>query len=82
MKFLSPEVALYVCKSTICPCMGYCCHLWDTVASFSCNSMAHSGCSALHGVNPNYKEKKDSIFNIYFSKRDLHLLALFLNKRL
>ena len=26
MKFLSPEVALYLYKSTICPCMKYCCH--------------------------------------------------------
>ena len=24
MKFLSPEVALYLNKSTICPCMAYC----------------------------------------------------------
>ena len=28
MKFLSPEVALYVYKSTIHPCMEYCCHVW------------------------------------------------------
>ena len=28
MKFLSPEVALCLCKSTICPCMEYCCHVW------------------------------------------------------
>ena len=28
MKFLSPEVALYLYKSTICPCMDYCCHVW------------------------------------------------------
>ena len=28
MKFLSPEVALYLRKSTICPCMEYCCHVW------------------------------------------------------
>ena len=28
MKFLSPEVALYLYKSTIRPCMGYCCHVW------------------------------------------------------
>ena len=27
-------------------------------ASFSCTSMPHSGCSALHGVNPNSKKKK------------------------
>ena len=27
MKFLSPEVSLYLYKSTICPCMEYCCHI-------------------------------------------------------
>ena len=28
MKFLSPEVALYLYKSTIHPYMEYCCHVW------------------------------------------------------
>ena len=28
MKFLSPEVTLYLYKSTICPYMEYCCHVW------------------------------------------------------
>ena len=28
MKFLSPEVALYLYKSTIRPCKEYCCHIW------------------------------------------------------
>ena len=28
MKFLSPEVALYLYKPTTHPCMGYCCHIW------------------------------------------------------
>ena len=28
MTFLSPEVALYLYKSTIRPCMEYCCHVW------------------------------------------------------
>ena len=28
MKFLSPEVALYLYTSTICPCMEYYCHVW------------------------------------------------------
>ena len=28
MKFLSPEVPLYLYKSTIRSCMGYCCHAW------------------------------------------------------
>ena len=33
LKFLSPEVALYVFKSTMCPCMEYCCHVWAGVPS-------------------------------------------------
>ena len=28
MKFLPPEVVLYVYKSAIQPCMEYCCHAW------------------------------------------------------
>ena len=28
VKFLSSEVALYLYKFTICPCMEYCCHVW------------------------------------------------------
>ena len=28
MKFLTPQVALYLYKSTIQPCMEYCCHVW------------------------------------------------------
>ena len=28
VKFLSSEVALYLYKSTIRPCMEYCCHVW------------------------------------------------------
>ena len=35
MKFLSPEVALYLYKSTIWPCMEYCCHFW--VGAPSCH---------------------------------------------
>ena len=33
MKFLSPEVALYLCKSIICPCMENCCHVWAAASS-------------------------------------------------
>ena len=28
MRFLSPEVAFYLYKSTILPCIEYCCHFW------------------------------------------------------
>ena len=34
MKFLSPEVALYLYKFTIQPCMEYCCHIWDGAPSY------------------------------------------------
>ena len=33
MKFLSPEVALYLYKSTIQPCMECCCHFWARAPS-------------------------------------------------
>ena len=33
MKFLSPEAALYLYKSTIHPCMEYCCHVWAGATS-------------------------------------------------
>ena len=33
MKFLSPEVALYLYKSDICPCMEYCFHVWAGASS-------------------------------------------------
>ena len=34
MKFLSPEVALYLYKTTIQPYMKYCCHIWAAARSF------------------------------------------------
>ena len=33
MKFLSPEVVLYLYKSTIWPSMKYCCHVWAGATS-------------------------------------------------
>ena len=33
MKFLSPEIALYLYKSNIWSCMEYCCHVWAGAAS-------------------------------------------------
>ena len=33
MKFLSPEVALYLYKSTTPPCMEHCCHVWTGAPS-------------------------------------------------
>ena len=33
MKSASPEVALYLYKSMIWPCMEYCCHVWAGATS-------------------------------------------------
>ena len=34
IKYLSPEVALYLYESTIWQCIEYCCHVWVGVASY------------------------------------------------
>ena len=34
VKFLSPEVPPYLYKSTIWPCMEYCCHVWAGAPSY------------------------------------------------
>ena len=33
VKYLSAEVALYLYKSTLFPCMEYCCHVWASAPS-------------------------------------------------
>ena len=33
MNFLSPEVALYLYKCSMCICMEYCCHIWASAPS-------------------------------------------------
>ena len=55
MKFLSPEVALYLYKSTIQPCMEYCCHVW---------AGCHAGCHAVMSCAPScYLELLDKLQN-------------------
>ena len=56
MKFLSPEVVLYLCESTMQSCMEYCCHsisvnlpcslAWNTVVTLSLG-IYHA---VLHGI--------------------------------
>ena len=48
MKFLSPEVALYLCKSTIHPCMEYCCHIWAGAPSCYLELLEYAGLLVLH----------------------------------
>ena len=58
IKFLSREVALYLYKSSICPCMGYCCHIWagapicylellDKQQKWMCRTVLHSLATSL-----------------------------------
>ena len=41
MKFLSPEVALYLYKSTIRRCMECCCHVWVGAPRYAQASVRH-----------------------------------------
>ena len=48
MKFLSPDVSLYLYKSTIRPCMEYCCHVWAGATSCSiCRTVGPSLAASL-----------------------------------
>ena len=49
---LSPEIALYLCKSTAHPCMEHCCHvwaggpscyleIWDKLQKWICRNVGH-----------------------------------------
>ena len=61
MKFLSLEVALYLYKSIIRPCMGYCCHVWvgapscylellDKLQKRICRTVSHSIAASLESL--------------------------------
>ena len=41
MKFLYPELSLYLYKSTIHPCMEYCCHVWAGAPSATWNCLTN-----------------------------------------
>ena len=51
MKFLSPEVALYLYKSTIQPCMEYCCHFWAGAPSCYLELLKELGLSVEQRLN-------------------------------
>ena len=40
MKFHSPEIALYLYKSNIRPCMEYCCHVWASAPNYYLDLLA------------------------------------------
>ena len=80
MKFLSPEVALYLYKSTIRPCMEYCCHVWagapscylellDKLQKRICRSVGPSLAASLEPLPHRRNVASLSLFHRYYFGR-------------
>ena len=80
MMFLSPEVALYLYKSTICPCMEFCCHvlvgapscyleLLDKLQKRICRSVGHSIAASLGPLAHHRNVNSLSLFYRYYFGR-------------
>ena len=79
MKFLSPEVALYLYKSTIQPCIEYCCHVWagapscylelflDKLQKQICRTVGHSLAASLEPV----AHRQNVVFSIVITLVDV-----------
>ena len=78
MKFLSPELALYLCKSSIRPCVEYCCHVWagnpscyldllDKLQKRICKTVGHSLAASLEPL-----VQRQNLASLFFSI-DVHL---------
>ena len=84
MKFLSPDVALYLCKSTIQPCMGYCCHVWadapscyiellDKLQKWICKTVDPSLAASLEPLAHSPKCSQPKSISIGITLVDVHL---------
>ena len=88
MKFLSPEVALYLYKSTIRPCMEYCCHVWagapscylellDKLQKQICRTVGPSLAASLEPLAHRWNVASWSLFyRYYFGKCSSELAQL------
>ena len=88
MKFLSPEVALYLYKSTIRPCMEYCCHVWagapscylellDKLQKRICRTVGPSLAASLEPfVHRRYVASLSFFYRCYFSRCSSELAQL------
>ena len=89
MKFLSPEVALYLYKSTIHPCMEYCCHVWagapscylellDKLQKRICRTVGLSLAASLEPLAHRRNVASSSLFyRYYFGRCSSELARLF-----
>ena len=82
MKFLSP--ALYLYKSTIRPCMEYCCHVWagarscylkllDKLQKRICRTVGPSLATSLENLPHRQNVASLSLFYSYITMVDVHL---------
>ena len=90
MRFLSPEVALYLCKSTVCPCMEYCCYVWavapscylellDKLQKRLCRTVGPSLAASLEPLAHRRNVASLSLFyRYYFDRRSSELAQLVL----
>ena len=88
MKFLSPEVALYLYKSTIQACMEYCCHVWagapscylellDKLQKWICKTVGSSLAASLEPLAHRRNVASLSLFYRYYFGRCSSELAEF-----
>ena len=86
MKFVSPEVALYLYKSTIYPCMEYCCHVWagapscylellDKLQKQICRTAAPSLAASLEPLAHHWNVASLSLLHRYYFGRYFSELA-------
>ena len=86
MRFLSPEVAQYLYKSTIGPCMEYCCHVWaggpscylellEKLQKRICRAVGPSLAACLEPLAHLRNVASLSLFYSYYSGRCLSELA-------
>ena len=86
MKFLSPEVALYLYKSTIRPFMEYCCHVWagapscylellDKLQKQICRTVGPSLAASIEPLAHCRNEASLSLFYRYYFGRSSSELA-------
>ena len=80
MKILSLEVVLYFCKSTICPCMEYCCYVWagapccylellDKLQKWICRTVGPSLAASLEPLAHFQNMTRISLFYRYYFGR-------------
>ena len=80
MKFLSPEVALYLYKSTVRPGMEYCCHVWagapscylellDKLQKWICRTVGPSLAASLEPLAHRRNVASSSLFYRYYFGR-------------